>query len=331
MTWALENAPVTDATALLVLIALADRASEDGTAAFPSQEWIAQRARCSVRTVRRKLADLEDAGIIRKGDPRYVQHIRQDRRPTVWNVCMWQGTTGHNRVPSSTERPDTGDRGDKLSGRTEPCPVVPPEREDITVSYPPKSGRTPVVERPDTGDRTTGHLWSNDRTQLCPTNRPEPSLTVPEPSIYPESETTPEIAVTQTTATKRQTYPPDFNEFWNVLPSEKKNGKKNAYAQWKKAIRVIPKDELLRILEQHIAYHQAKDGHCQYLQDPERWLRNQRWEDELAPLRQQSTPGRAKSAAEINAERRGQPAPQFAINGLPVIDGYIEPQPQITR
>ena len=130
---------------------------------------------------------------------------------------------------------------------------------------------------------------------------------------------------------KRQSYPPDFNEFWNALPSEKKNGKKNAYAQWKKAIRVIPKDELLRILEQHIAYHQAKDGHCQYLQDPERWLRNQRWEDELAPLRQQSTPGRAKSAAEINAERRGQLAPQFAINGLPVIDGYIEPQPQITR
>lgn len=310
MTWALENAPVTDSTALLVLIALADRASEDGTAAFPSQEWIAQRARCSVRTVRRKLADLEDAGIIRKGDPRYVQHIRQDRRPTVWNVCMWQGTTDHNHAPSSTERPDTGDRGDKLSGRTELCPAAQPERADTTMSYPPKSGRTPVVERPDTGDRTTGHLWSNDRTQLCPTNRPEPSLTVPEPSIYPESETTPEIAVTQTTATKDDR----FDEFWAVVPL--KQEKKKARRIW---------DKLTKTTDPQIII----DGMRRYRDDPNRdpeftkypttWLNAGCWEDDPLPPRrgysQQSAPGRMSNAEttrqlrEHNAQT-SQPTPQ---------------------
>lgn len=145
LTWVMEQAPVDDPTSLLVLYALADRAHDDGTAAWPSQDWIAERARCSDRTVRRVLGKLEEQGVIRKGDPRHVAHIREDRRPTVWNLQM------------GLSRADTHVRADKMTGRT------------------------PVTERPDTGDQTGGHPWSNDRTQLCPTNRPEPSMNHPEP------------------------------------------------------------------------------------------------------------------------------------------------------
>ena len=133
MNWVMESAPTRDATALLVLYALADRANDDGTAAFPSQDWIAQRARCSVRTVRRKLKDLETEGIIQKGDPRFVEHIRQDRRPTVWNLCLWNRTDGHSYDHPHPERQDISDRADKMTGRTSEAP------------------------RPDTTGQTTGH------------------------------------------------------------------------------------------------------------------------------------------------------------------------------
>ena len=56
MIWVMEDAPVESHTELVVLYALADRAHDDGTAAWPSQDWIAERARCSTRTVRRGLA-----------------------------------------------------------------------------------------------------------------------------------------------------------------------------------------------------------------------------------------------------------------------------------
>ena len=140
ISWVMDEAPVDDARELLILYALADHAHDDGTCAWPSQERIAERARCSVRTVRRHLQNLEERGLIERGDQNHVAHIRIDRRPIVWDLNL-------SKV-----------RADNLTGRT--------------------SG----VERADTGDQAGGHLGSNDRTQLCPTNRPKPSMNHPEPS-----------------------------------------------------------------------------------------------------------------------------------------------------
>lgn len=177
MTWVMEEAPINDPMSLLVLYALADRAHDDGTAAWPSQEWLAQRARCSARTVRRKLKELEAAGVIKKGDPRHVDHLRHDRRPTVWNLCMWRSRTGGHSSDrpdnlstreTDSQRADMGDRSSNFSGRTQ-------------LSYPPESGRTHETERVDTQGTTGGHTVHNGRTQLCPTNRPEPSRTIHEP------------------------------------------------------------------------------------------------------------------------------------------------------
>lgn len=84
--WVLNDAPVTDATALLVLHGLADHANPDGEGAYPSRETLARYARCSVRSVSVKLKVLEDGGVILRGDQELVSHIRADRRPTVWNL-----------------------------------------------------------------------------------------------------------------------------------------------------------------------------------------------------------------------------------------------------
>ena len=117
MLWALEECPVDDPTALLVIIAIADRADENGLNAWPAQSAIAERARCSERTVRRKLADLELAGVICRGDQDLVSHFRPDRRPVVWDLPMVTG--GQNVLPLSANGGTPGaERGDNCVRQT---------------------------------------------------------------------------------------------------------------------------------------------------------------------------------------------------------------------
>jgi hypothetical protein len=108
ITWVLYEAPVTTQSHLLVLLALADRAHDDGSAAYPAREWIADRARCSVRSVASHLRALEDAGLIRKGDQELVSHFRADRRPVVYDVVM---TAGKSCTPSVNDVQSDASRG----------------------------------------------------------------------------------------------------------------------------------------------------------------------------------------------------------------------------
>lgn len=116
MTWALEDAPVDDPAQLLVLWALSDRANDDGTSAYPAVSWLADRARCSSRSVHRHLKALEVGEVIRRGDQSLVDHYRADRRPVVWDLNL------------------TLRRGDKLA-----------PRDGVTAVH----GVTPEVERGD--------------------------------------------------------------------------------------------------------------------------------------------------------------------------------------
>ncbi|MDG3012710.1 helix-turn-helix domain-containing protein [Rhodococcus sp. D2-41] len=63
MSWALDEAPVTDSTQALVLLCLADWADDTGLC-WPAVESIARRARCSETTARRHVRALERAGIV---------------------------------------------------------------------------------------------------------------------------------------------------------------------------------------------------------------------------------------------------------------------------
>jgi hypothetical protein len=113
LLWALNDAPCEDHAAVLVLLALADNAAEDGSGAGPSIATMAQRARCSTRTVQRHLRTLEDAGLIANGDQQLVAYIRGDKRPTVYDLKM-----AHKRGDIVTPRSSDGvsppaPRGDK--------------------------------------------------------------------------------------------------------------------------------------------------------------------------------------------------------------------------
>ena len=148
ITWVMNEAPVEDARQLLILYALADRAHDDGTCAWPSQEWIAERARCTSRTVRNHLQKLEEDGLISRGDQQHVAHIRKDRRPIVWDLNLDKVRpeimTGRK---SSVERPEICDTtaGNLASnGRKQ---LLPTNHPKPSMNHPePSSGASRISE-----------------------------------------------------------------------------------------------------------------------------------------------------------------------------------------
>ena len=93
MSWAMEQQLVTDPHACSVLVALGNHADRDGSGAFPSVDTIRRYTKLSERTIRTKLADLEAAGMIRRGNQAIAAaHIsRADKRPVVWDLAMERG------------------------------------------------------------------------------------------------------------------------------------------------------------------------------------------------------------------------------------------------
>lgn len=123
LVYALNCDSVPDPLAKLVLIGLANHADAAGCNAFPAQSTLAAYAGCSDRSARRKLAELEDLGVIERGDQELVSHLPGNRRPVVWNLA------------GLSVRPDT---------RVRPKPVLSDASQD-TAGH---SGRTLLSDKP---------------------------------------------------------------------------------------------------------------------------------------------------------------------------------------
>jgi len=121
MNWVLTQAPDLPAALQPVLMGLASHAHGDGTNAYPSQDRLAFYARKGERQIRRDLEQLEELGLIVRGDQRVVAHIDARYRPIVWNLAMWlvrdiperflpryaQRTVPNGRVPADRFREDS--------------------------------------------------------------------------------------------------------------------------------------------------------------------------------------------------------------------------------
>ncbi len=105
VAWVLKHAPTTDPESTLILLGLANHAQHDGSAAWPGQATLAAYARVHERTVRRRLVELEAAGIVRRGDQVMVAHLPANRRPVVWDI---PGVLGGPVVPPTIARGDSG-------------------------------------------------------------------------------------------------------------------------------------------------------------------------------------------------------------------------------
>lgn len=104
MQWAMSKAPLKRNAAQcrnrLVLVALADRYNDDTRVCWPSIKTISNEIGVSERTVIKAIKELESFGLIKRGAPHWVSHIRADRRPTVWTLNL-------NMVkPAETVEPD---------------------------------------------------------------------------------------------------------------------------------------------------------------------------------------------------------------------------------
>ncbi|MCI3279125.1 helix-turn-helix domain-containing protein [Streptomyces cylindrosporus] len=127
--WAINSAPVADAEERLILVALADRASSDGTDAYPSKKSIAQVALIDAKTVQRRLRTLMERGLIAEGNQDAARRIPEHFRPTVYDLLIpysWWSPADMERVNS--ERVGRGLR-----------PLTPQDRPDLAEAPPRKA------------------------------------------------------------------------------------------------------------------------------------------------------------------------------------------------
>lgn len=126
-------------TPFRVLLKLADRADKFGYGAYPSVANIAETLECSERTVFRALKELQEAGLIRRGDQRFVDHIDPRRRPTVYDVLttalVYIESRGDKCVTPSDFRGDTDGRSGVTSGvtRTALEPTYQDSQKNLTL------------------------------------------------------------------------------------------------------------------------------------------------------------------------------------------------------
>ena len=126
--WAINSAPVADAEERLILVALADRASSDGTDAYPSKKSIAQVALIDPKTVQRRLRSLMQRGLIAEGNQAAALRIPEHFRPTVYDLMIpysWWS-------PADMERVNAERAGRGLS------PLTPENRPDLKAAPPRK-------------------------------------------------------------------------------------------------------------------------------------------------------------------------------------------------
>lgn len=121
MIWVLKQADFCSATEGLVLVGIANHADAYGQNAWPSTQTLMSYTRMSESTVRRTLRELEERGVLVRGEQSVNDHVRADRRPVVWDLPMGANRTVLARpdlgVESSTdvqERP----RGVKMTPRS---------------------------------------------------------------------------------------------------------------------------------------------------------------------------------------------------------------------
>lgn len=103
-----EDAPVKDTYERIILLKLARHADDDGTGTWPAVPTIGRIALCDDKTVKRRLRSLEQRGLIARGDQTRNQHLRRDRRPTVYDVLVPRAWYGDSWDKIMREREEAG-------------------------------------------------------------------------------------------------------------------------------------------------------------------------------------------------------------------------------
>lgn len=269
VSWALNTKRVATPMQRLVLIAVANHADKRGQSAWPSQETLAEYCCCSSRTIRRQLSELEESGIIRRGDQRLVSHFRGGYRPVVYDVDLGGDepvdNSGGDRTSATDLRPDNLSRLDTGVHR----------------------GRTSATLRPDTGVL---------RTVLEPSIEPSISNPLPPCTSDPvDNSATSCTAVaalgdpqagtpTQTKPSKRQ-LDDEFEKFWSLVA--RKRGKQQSRKSFEKQRRTHDLEFICSQITKAQDEWLRMGREPKYWPHPSTWL-NQQLEDDYDTVRMPS-------------------------------------------
>ena len=140
-------------TEKMILLVIADHASDEGDNAWPSQKTIADRASCSIRTVQRTVNELVRGGWLRmeKGAGGSV-NCREDRRPHRYTINLGKvrGDTMTRRkevrgdiddIDEATLTPSTGRQSRPMNHSIETPIETPISFEDFWKVYPRKTAK----------------------------------------------------------------------------------------------------------------------------------------------------------------------------------------------
>ena len=119
LSWAFK-CHVGNASAKAVLVYLADRADDDGTAAYPKIATIVNVTELSERTVRTALKTLQERGFIRRGDQRYAR-LGKGGRNRLPQYCQIVWDLAVESDPSTLEwikETHTAEQDPKTMGKT---------------------------------------------------------------------------------------------------------------------------------------------------------------------------------------------------------------------
>lgn len=172
-TQVLDCAPF-KGTQLLVLLVLADQCGDDGRGCWSSVAYIADSARCDVRTAQRAFSAFEKAGWLRR-------EIRPDST-SMYHVTPPEGATPMRRLRRG---------GDKMPGVTEPLETDSQAPDDPDI--PAQEGAAPMSPGGDT------HV-TPVVTPMSPRTINEPSENLEEPFVSPEAAVDEKISDDEVTA-----------------------------------------------------------------------------------------------------------------------------------
>lgn len=274
MKWAMEMAPPMPAQLVATLTGLAYHADKHGRGAYPSVTRLAALTCKSERSVRRDLRDLEELGLLRRGDQNKAAHLPADKRPVVYDLAVERtvpkGRAGDDEVTRTSARTLASSRERGRAARqakkgTSPN-GSPLERGDVDVR--------PDVDVPPDVDVTSGGTWTS-----AATGRGRPPNQKTEPSAEPKDSYAPEPPPRDYAMDK-------FGGFWLIYPRRKES--EEAKRAWRDAIdRGADPDDMVAAATAYA--RECKGKEARFIKYPATWLDKGCYLDEPDPEPQ---PGR---------------------------------------
>jgi len=259
MVWALNLAPVPEDdhapsnTCAHVLLALANHADPEGLDAFPSVATLMRYTRLSRRTVRTALDRLEEAGIITRSDPAFINAKikRTDRRPQSWDLHMELVRTDLSEDdleavarsnPMLRARIALRDRQEEARGSGYPSPAAPSDTGGSGYPSPGSSDPTGGSECTYEGQPVQGRgVATTPEPSEEPSREKSSSVTPTHVRVSPPLVTGPPAPVKHSPAVES---PPGFEEFWSVWPRPRQ-GIVTAQRAWRDVAARVAVPEIL--------------------------------------------------------------------------------------